>query len=82
MKYINYKIKLVLGVLTLILAGSIAMNANAKISEKCKNGFVPLQKMLMLKTSSNTVIGALLEYAKSQCGAMTQIQGKGGANDI
>jgi hypothetical protein len=76
MKYIDSKRNPLLCVLMLILAGSIAVNASAMVSEKCKKGLEPLRAEIKLNSGSDERVASLLRYAVTQCISDDAAKGK------
>jgi hypothetical protein len=76
MKYSKCKMKFAAGLLTVMLTSSMALNANAAISNKCKSGFVPAQKAMAGGEKTNSQVVSLLRFAITQCEINGGTQGR------
>jgi hypothetical protein len=82
MKYLKRKKNFSVGLLTLFLASTMSFNANALVSEKCKSGVILVKKVLDMRSSTNSHVATLMDYARTQCTRNTNIQGKSAGNDF
>jgi hypothetical protein len=81
MKYLKRKKNFSVGLLTLFLASTMSFNANALVSEKCKSGVILVKKVLDMRSSTNSQVATVMDYARTQCSANVVVQGKGSGVD-